>query len=323
MSRRSREASYRPIRPLLVHSHQHPPFLSALLLTVAFALVEWIGGIVTGSLALIADAGHMFSDSMALMLAAFAAWISKRPRSARHSYGFARAEVIVAAINGIFMLLVIVIIVVEAIERLREPAAISGGGVMIIAATGLLINALVAFMISREEKTLNAHAALIHVLGDLLGSVAALIAGAVIFFTGWLPIDPILSLAISALILFSTFSLLKNALHVLMEGVPPTIDLAAVQRTIAKLDGVAAVHELHVWNISSGQVALSAHVEVKELSQWPRILEVAKAKLHSEFEVGHVTLQPEVRLKQPYEPKVRLVPQEKRTKVSERSKNPK
>jgi cobalt-zinc-cadmium efflux system protein len=291
-----------------VHSHKHPPFISALVLTLAFALVEWIGGIITGSLALIADAGHMFSDSMALMLAAFAAWVSKRPKSARHSYGFARAEVIVAAVNGIFMLAVIVVIVIEAIERLREPSAVSGGGVMAIAAIGLLVNALVALVISREEKTLNTHAALIHVLGDLLGSVAALIAGAVIFFTGWLPIDPILSLAISALILFSTFNLLRNALHVLMEAVPPTIDLVAVQQTIAEMDGVAAVHDLHVWNISTGQVALSAHVEVKELAQWPRILEVAKAKLHSGFEIGHITLQPEVRLQQPYQPRVAIVP---------------
>lgn len=288
--------------------HSHRPFIWPLILTFSFAFVEWVGGIFTGSLALVADAGHMFSDSMALTLAAFAAWVAKRPRSPRHSYGFARAEVIVAAINGILMLAVIVMIVIEAIERLRAPTLIAGGGVMLIAAIGLAVNAMVALMISHEEKTLNARAALIHVLGDLLGSVAALIAGAVVFFTGWLPIDPILSLGIAALILFSTTNLLRNALHVLMEGVPSSIDLMAVQNTISRLEGVLAVHDLHVWNISSGQAALSAHVELKELAQWPRILEAAKLKLHDAFAIDHITLQPEVRLKQPYEPKVRIVP---------------
>jgi cobalt-zinc-cadmium efflux system protein len=288
--------------------HSHRPFIWPLILTFSFAFVEWVGGIFTGSLALVADAGHMFSDSMALALAAFAAWVAKRPRSPRHSYGFARAEVIVAAINGILMLAVIVMIVIEAIERLRAPAPILGGGVMLIAAAGLAVNTVAALMISREEKTLNARAALIHVLGDLVGSVAALLAGAVVFFTGWLPIDPILSLGIAALILFSTTNLLRSALHDLMEGVPASIDLIAVQKMIARLDGVLAVHDLHVWGISSGQVALSAHLELKDLAQWPRTLEAAKAKVHEEFGITHVTLQPEVRLRQPYQPKVKIVP---------------
>lgn len=286
--------------------HKRAPFLWAVLLTLSFAFIEWAGGILTGSLALIADAGHMFSDSMALALAAFAAWIAARPRSLRHSYGFARAEVIVAAVNGILMLVVIVMIVIEAIERLREPSAVAGGGVMVIAAIGLAINAMVALMISHEDETLNTRAALIHVLGDLLGSVAALIAGAVIYFTGWLPIDPILSLVIAALILFSTSNLLRNALHVLMEGVPGSIELNAVRREMESLEGINAVHDLHVWNISSGQVALSAHLELQEITSWPRILEAAKLKLHERFAINHVTLQPEIALKQPYEPKVRL-----------------
>jgi cobalt-zinc-cadmium efflux system protein len=291
-----------------MHSHARAPFLWALTLTLLFALVEWVGGVLTGSLALIADAGHMLSDSMALALAAFAAWIARRPRGPRHSYGFARAEVIAAAVNGIFMLAVILMIVIEAIGRLREPAPVAGGGVMLIAGIGLIVNALVAIMISGEEKTLNARAALVHVLGDLLGSVAALIAGAVIYFTGWLPIDPILSLVIAVLILFSTLNLLRSALHVLMEGVPRWIDLEAVAEEMARLEGVNAVHDLHVWNISSGQVALSAHLELREITSWPRLLEAAKIKLREQFAIDHVTLQPEVSLKQPYEPRVRIMP---------------
>ncbi|MGH8770488.1 MAG: cation diffusion facilitator family transporter [Burkholderiales bacterium] len=291
-----------------MHRHERAPFFWALALTLSFALIEWVGGVLTGSLALIADAGHMFSDSMALALAALAAWIARRPRSLRHSYGFARAEVIVAAVNGVLMLAVIVMIVIEAIERLRAPVPVAGGGVVLIAGIGLIINAIVATMISRGEKTLNTRAALIHVIGDLLGSVAALLAGAVIFFTGWLPIDPILSLAIAALILFSTLNLLKSALHVLMEGVPTTIDLAEVGRELALLEGVNSVHDLHVWTISSGQVALSAHIELEEMVAWPRILGSAKTTLREQFAIDHVTLQPEIALKQPYEPKVRIVP---------------
>lgn len=284
----------------------------ALLLTFGFALVELAGGLWSGSLALMSDAGHMFLDSFALALALFAGWIARRPASLRHSYGLKRAEVIAAVLNGLAMLAVIVLIVVEAIARLQHPSPVAGGSVMLIAFVGLVVNVVVATVISRGERTLNARAALIHVLGDLLGSIAALIAGAVIHFTGWLPVDPILSLAIAALILVSTLSLLREALHLLMEGVPEEIALDAVARALVTLPGVRGVHDLHVWTIASGQVALTAHLDVTDLAEWPHLLERARRLLHDRFDIEHVTLQPEAvgGIRPPYRPAIKIVPKQ-------------
>lgn len=266
----------------------------ALALTLGYAAVEFGGGLWAGSLALVSDAGHMLSDAFALGLAAFASWLGRRPASRRHSYGLARAEVIAALLNGLLMLGVIVMIVGEAVQRLRNPLPVAPIAVIVIACGGLAINGAIAWTLSRGEPTLNVRAALIHVTGDLIGSFAAVVAGAVIYATGWLPIDPILSLVIAALILFSTLNLLRDTMHVLMEGVPSAIDLEAVGNALARLDGVAGVHDLHIWNIASGRVALSAHVVVEDLAQWPRTLERAQRLLLHEFFIDHVTLQPEL-----------------------------
>lgn len=256
------------------------------------------------------DAGHMFLDAFALALALFASRIARRPASERHSYGLVRAEVIAAFINGLAMLAVIVLIAIEAIVRLQQPAPVAGGAVLLIAFFGLVVNSVVAVIMSHGAQTLNTRAALIHVLGDLLGSVAALIAGAVIYSTGWLPADPILSLVIAVLILFSTVTLLRDALHLLMEGVPANIPLEAVARELVKLPGVRAVHDLHVWNISSGQVALTAHLEVNDISDWPNLLERSRLLLHEKFEIDHFTLQPEAvhGIRQPYQPAITIFP---------------
>jgi cobalt-zinc-cadmium efflux system protein len=281
-----------------------------LLLTLAFALVEFAGGLWSGSLALMSDAGHMFLDSFALALAFFASWVVQRPASRRHSYGLVRAEVIAAFVNGLAMLAAIVLIVVEAIERLQNPSPVAGASVMLIAFLGLIVNIVVAAVISHGERTLNTRAALVHVLGDLLGSIAALIAGAVIYFTGWLPVDPILSLVIAVLILFSTLSLLRETLHLLMEGVPAEIDLEVVARELATLPGVRAVHDLHIWKIWSGQVALTAHLEVTDLADWPNLLEQSRLRLHEKFDIDHFTLQPESvhGIRQPYRSAIKIVP---------------
>lgn len=285
------------------HGHRHGGSLQwALLLTFGFAVVEALGGWWSGSLALLSDAGHMLSDAVALGLAAFAAWVAKRPPSFRHSYGFARAEVIAALLNSILMLLVIIGIVVEAVHRLRAPQPVAGGEVMVIALIGLLVNVLVAFVLSRGEQSINTRAALLHVMGDMLGSLAALAAGAVIYFTGWTPIDPILSMVVAALILVSSLNLLREALHVLMEGVPFHLRLEQVGREMVQLQGVQGVHDLHIWNLSSGQVALSAHLELANMDDWPRQLKAARELLHDRFDIEHVTLQPEVPqlIEQPY-----------------------
>lgn len=277
------------------HAHTSRGLTGALVLTLGFALVEAAGGFRSGSLALLGDAGHMFSDVIALGLAAFAAWIARRPPSPRHSYGYARAEVLAALVNGLAMLAVVTGIVVEAIVRLQTPAPVSGGMVLAIAAAGLVVNVLVLFVLSRGGRDINTRGALLHVFGDLLGSVAALIAGAVIVFTGWTPIDPLLSLVICALILASTLRLLREALHVLMEGVPPHVDLETVGRALAAVPGVASVHDLHIWTPASGMPALSAHVVVEDLRRWVETLDAMRALLQARYGIEHVTLQPETR----------------------------
>jgi len=276
------------------HDAQRTPFIAALSITLAYAAVELAGGLWSGSLALTSDAGHMFSDALALGLAAVAAWLSQRPPGARHSYGLERAEVIGASFNGLLMLAIIVVLVVEAVQRLLDPRPVAAAAVMVIAVIGLVVNAGVAFLLSRGHQTLNVRGALLHVIGDLLSSVAALIAGAVIYATDWLLIDPILSIVIALLILASTLRLLRDTVHVLMEGVPAAVNLAEIGNALAGVAGVSAVHDLHVWSIGSSRAALSAHLEIVRLDDWPRVLAAAQALLRERFGVDHVTLQPEV-----------------------------
>jgi cobalt-zinc-cadmium efflux system protein len=283
------------------HIHHHVGYakggqslVRALFLTFGFSIVEAVVGWLSGSLALISDAGHMLTDSTALGLAALAAWVARKPPTLKHSYGLVRIEILAALVNGMLMLGLIAFIASEAIDRFSQPRAVQGGAVMAVAALGLLVNLGVAWMLEHGDKTLNTRAALLHVMGDLLGSVAALIAGTVIFFTGWTPIDPILSLVVAVLILFSAWRLLREALHVLLEGVPEHIDLEKVGRAIAALNGVRTVHDLHVWTLSSGKVALSAHMELAALDHWPVILQQTRHLLTQRFGIEHVTLQPEV-----------------------------
>jgi len=279
------------------HGHAHHPHGDGLLwgvgLTLAFALLEGAAGWWAQSLALLGDAGHMVSDATALGLAALAARIARRPPSHRHSYGLGRAEVVAALLNSLLMVAVVTLIALAAIERLRTPVAVQGGAVMVIALAGLGVNILVAWVLSRGERTLNTRAALLHVMGDALASVAALAAGTVIYFTGWMPIDPLLSLLICALILFSGLRLLREALHVIMEGVPPYLELREVGRAMAAVTGVDSVHDLHIWTLSSGNVVLSAHVVIPSLNQWDDVLLAMRALLRERYGIEHVTLQPE------------------------------
>lgn len=270
-----------------------PAFAVALAVTVLYACVELAGGLWSGSLALVSDAGHMFSDALALTLAVVAAWLARRPAGKRHSYGWVRAEVIGAMLSGLLMLPVIVALVVEAVQRMIQPRPVLAAGVIAIAFFGLVINGAVAFMLTRGAHNLNARAALIHVIGDLVSSLAALIAGAVIYVTGWVLIDPILSLVIAGLILMTTLRLLRDTLHVLMEGVPAAVDFAEIGNALAAIAGVIAVHDLHVWSITPDSVALSAHMEIENLADWPRILARSRQLLHERFGIDHVTLQPE------------------------------
>jgi len=286
------------------HGHAHAPakgrwLYVSLALTLGFAIIEAVGGWWAGSLALLGDAGHMFSDSMALGLSAFAAWIARRPPSLRHSYGFARAEIVAALVNGLLMLLVVAGIAFEALQRFQAPAPVAGKAVMLIAAGGLAVNVLVFALLTRGEASLNVRAALVHVVGDMLGSLAALIAGAAIYFTGWTPIDPLLSILICVLILYSTYHLLREAINILMEGVPFNLSLELVGRSMAGTEGVASIHDLHVWTLASGKLALSAHVVLNDVAQWPLVLNRLRALLHERFAIDHVTLQPELAVPPP------------------------
>jgi cobalt-zinc-cadmium efflux system protein len=279
------------------HSHAHAASTSralwtALGLTAGFAAVEAIGGWFAGSLALISDAGHMVTDAASFIVALIAIAVGRRPASQRASYGYARAEVLAAFVNALAMLALIVWIAVEAVRRLLSPAPVSGSVVMVVAAGGLAINVVVAYMLASSGDGINARGALLHVFGDLLGSVAALVAGAVIYATGWMPIDPILSLVVALLILRSTFVLLRQSSSVLMEQVPGHLSYDAIGRALAATPGVTGVHDLHVWNMSADCVALSAHVTLDDGSAWPRVLASAQRLLADDFGIEHVTLQP-------------------------------
>jgi cobalt-zinc-cadmium efflux system protein len=281
------------------HTGQGRTLVIALLLTLSFAGIEALAGWWSGSLALLSDAAHMLTDSSALGLAAGAAWLARRPPSARHSYGLVRAEVMAALFNSLLMLVLIGFIVHEAIDRFGTPREITGHAVIGVAVIGLAINLIVAWVLSRGEHTLNSRAALLHVLGDALGSVAAIVAGVVIVTTGWSPIDPLLSLLVAALILVSALRLLREVVHVLMEGVPGQIRLQDVGHDLATLDGVLRVHDLHVWTLASGTIALSAHLEIHNLDEWPAILAAARQAMDAQHGIQHVTLQPEALAAQP------------------------
>lgn len=266
----------------------------SLLLTLGFALVELVTGWLFGSLALMSDSGHMFSDSAALLIGVIASRVALKPPGERHSYGFARAEVIAATLNGLMLLAIVVTIVIEAIQRLQAPQPVAGAGVIAVALVGLLVNIAVLRVLGHGGQSLNTRAARLHVIGDLLGSIAALTAGIVVAVSGWYPIDPLLSFLISGLILASTIRMLRDALHVLMEGVPLGIDLVQVGKALAGVTGVRSVHDLHIWTISTGQIALSAHVDVDALDNWPATLEHIRNVASSRFGIGHVTVQPEL-----------------------------
>ena len=267
--------------------------LIALVLTLGFSGVEGAAAYFANSLALISDAGHMVTDAAALGLALLAQIISRRPPSPKHSFGFGRAEALAAFVNSIAMLALVLWIVIEAVSRFANPHKVDGLTVTVVAAIGLLMNIVVAWVLSRDKQSVNTRAALIHVMGDLLGSVAALIAGVVIQLTGWMPIDAILSILVSLLILKSTISILHESYHFLMEGVPLHIDYLQVGTDLRNIPGVLAVHDLHVWEMTPSFPALIGHIEIAEMQKWPEIMARINTMLLDKHGIDHVTLQPE------------------------------
>jgi cobalt-zinc-cadmium efflux system protein len=236
----------------------------------------------------------MVTDASALALALLAQIIAKRPPSIKNSFGFGRAESLAAFINCLAMIGLIIWIAIEAISRFNDPHQVQGQAVMVVAVIGLVINLIVAWILSKDKKSVNTKAALVHVMGDLLGSLAALIAGVVIHFTGWMQIDPILSLFVCVLLIRSTSDVLKESYHFLMEGVPHHINYVQVGKDLRAIDGVLSVHDLHVWEMSPGHPALIGHVEVRDLQDWPNTMEKINTMLLEKHEIDHVTLQPEI-----------------------------
>lgn len=299
------------------HAHDHAAsrwLPLALALTLGFAVVEAIAGWWSGSLALLGDAGHMVTDSMALGLAALAARLAVAPTSARHSFGLRRVETLAALLNSVLMMALVGTLLWQAIVRLGSPREIVGAAVTSVALAGLGINLLVAWLLTRGESDLNTRAALLHVMGDILGSIAALTSGLVIQFTGWVTIDPLLTMLICGLILASTLSLLRTVLHTLMEGVPVHLSLPEIGHTMAKVEGVRSVHDLHIWSLDSRHPALSAHLVISAGAQWPLILHRQRTLLATRFGIEHVTLQPELAPDQP----LVFVPQHSRTAADRR-----
>jgi cobalt-zinc-cadmium efflux system protein len=265
----------------------------AALLTGVFMFAEVAGGIVAGSLALLADAGHMLTDFASLALAWFAFRLARRPADWKRTYGFDRFQVLVAFVNGLALFAIAAWIVYEAIERIATPREVDGGIMVVIAVLGLLVN-IAAFTLLRgaDRDNLNVRGAAIHVLGDMLGSVAALIAGGVILATGWTPIDPLLSLLIAAIIVWSGWGVVADAGHILLEGAPSELDTRAIgPDLIEAVKGVEGVHHVHVWSITQSRRMVTLHAVICENEDPDQIVRSIKARLKERYGLDHATIE--------------------------------
>lgn len=262
----------------------------ALLITAGYLLVEVVGGLLTGSLALLADAGHMLTDVAALALALFAFWLARRPSSPRRTYGWYRAEVLAALANGVLLVLITLAVVWEALQRLAAPPEVAALPMLAVAGLGLLANLASAWILHGGEG-LNQRGAYLHVLGDLLGSAGALAAGLVILTTGWGYADPLASLGISVLVLWSAWRLVIEAVDVLLEASPRDLDMREVAAALRQIPGVSDVHDLHGWTVTSGFTALSGHLALEAGQDPAPVLAAAQELLRRHFGVAHSTLQ--------------------------------
>ena len=255
---------------------------------------EAIGGWLTNSLALLADAGHMLTDVAALGLTMSAIWFGSRPATARKTFGFYRLEILAAFVNGIALVLLSIWVIYQAVTRWQSPPVINGFSLTAIAAGGLIINVIAALLLNTGQKNdLNMRAAWLHVISDLIGSVTAIVAGVLILALGWFWADPLCSVLISLIIIFGAWRLIMESVNVLLEGTPTHISLAEVESAILGTDGVSGVHDLHVWTISSGMEALSAHISHAPAIVQTDLLASVRERLHAGFGIDHLTIQME------------------------------
>ena len=287
-----------------MHEHLHPPrgtrYLGiALGITISFFIIELVGGFLTNSLALLTDAWHMLNDVLALSFGLVAAWLALRPITMKKTYGYYRAEILAAFLNGIFLWVIVVFIFYQAIQRIQQPAIVDSPSMLVIAVFGLAANGLSAIVLSRsKDESLNVKGAFLHVVADTLGSVGAISAGLIMYFTeiftgsGWYQADPLISMLIGVLIFYSSGKLIRDSINVLLEGVPPDIDVSALERRIVELKGVKGVHDLHVWCITPTKMCLmSGHVVVKKGTNRKKLISTLINVLKEEFGIDHTTIQ--------------------------------
>ena len=275
--------------------------------TSAYLLTELVGGYLTGSLALLSDAVHMLTDIAALCLGMLTLWISTRPASSAKTYGYLRAEILGALLNGLFLWVLVVFIWIEAFERLRNPHPVSGLAVMAIAIVGICVNSFSASMTSTESHGGHKHgmamrAVFVHVISDLIGSIGVLASGALNYFTGWMQADPAVSILIGGLVLYGSWGLVREGVDILMESVPRHIDLNQMRTDLLAVSGTEEVHDLHVWCLTTRQIALSAHAVVAADADRDRVLAEMCHLLQSKFDIHHLTLQLERNNRREHEP---------------------
>ncbi|MFL5449516.1 MAG: cation diffusion facilitator family transporter [Gemmatimonadales bacterium] len=273
---------------------QLPRLAVVLGLTLVFMLVEAVGGWISGSLALLADAGHMLTDAGALGLSLLSGWIALRPATDNKTFGYQRWEILAALVNGAALFGIAAWVILEAVQRIQHPQPIRAQLFLIVAAAGLVVNLISLRMLhGLRHGSLNSRGAYLHVLGDALGSAGALAAAAVIWLTGWLLADPIISIALALLILVGAWRLIRESTDILLEGVPGHVSMPEVERRMLDVPGVTAVHDLHVWTVTSGLVAMSGHAIVPELASHPEVLEGIRGQMAG-LGIAHVTIQLEV-----------------------------
>jgi len=269
----------------------------ALVLTGLFMIVEIVGGIISGSLALLADAGHMLTDTMALALAAMAFHVSKRPPDGKLTFGYQRFQILAAFVNGISLLAIVGWILFEAVNRFLNPNEILGETMLVVAAAGFLVN-LISFAVlhTGDQENLNIRGAALHVAGDLLGSVAAIVAALVIIYTAWTPIDPILSVAVAILIMKSAWSLVKRSAHILLEGAPEWLDVPAMQeRVVAGVPGVGEIHHVHIWGLTPQELILTMHMSVVDgVPSQSDVVRDTKQFMKDEYGIAHSTIEVDI-----------------------------
>jgi cobalt-zinc-cadmium efflux system protein len=267
----------------------------ALALTCVILAVEFAGGLISHSLALLSDAGHVLTDVFALGLAWFAVEQAKRPADQRRSYGYHRVSILAALVNAVTLIVIVIAIAYEAVRRIANPEPVQGAVVIVSALVAIAVNSYIAFGLRGDTRSLNLRAAMLHIVGDIAASIGVVVAGAVILLTGWLYIDPLLSLAIAVLIAFGAWRIVRETVNLLMEGTPGEINLGAVTSEIMDTGRVTGMHDLHVWALSSDEMALSCHVVVGDLplADAEHIVRDLEKRLCNRFDIGHTTIQVE------------------------------